>query len=90
MSVFARSFNKRISDGGELPQEVLVAVWGAKKAKCQRATNSDTETKHQSQCVSSDWTKSENSERERGAANPAQGHKESLVKTEGKRKEGRH
>lgn len=27
---------------------VLVAVWGAKKAECQRATNSDTVIKHQS------------------------------------------
>lgn len=48
MSVFPSSFNKGISAGGEIPQEVLVAVWGAKKAECQRATNSDTETKHQS------------------------------------------
>lgn len=31
MSVFVGSFNKRITAGGELPQEVLVAVWGVKE-----------------------------------------------------------
>lgn len=54
--------------GREIPQEVLVAVWGAKKAECQRATNSDAETEHRSQHATSDWTRSENADRERDGA----------------------
>lgn len=76
MSVFPSSFNKRITAGGEIPQEVLVAVWSARK-ECQRATNSDTETKHQSQCASYDWTRSENSDGER-EMKQIQQHQESL------------
>lgn len=62
------------------------AVWKAERAECQKATNN--ETRHQSRCTSSHWTRSENSDRKCDGANPA--HQESSVKTEGERKEGRH
>lgn len=87
-SVFPSSFNKGITAGGELPQEVLVAVWGAEKAECQRATDNDTETEHRSQCASSDWTRSANSDRDRDGANT--GALEILIEDRGRRKEGRH
>lgn len=57
---------------------MLVVVWGAQYS---RITNSDTETKHRSQ-----WTRSENSGRERDEANLVQEHQEALVKTVGNRK----
>ncbi len=64
--VFPSPFNKGMTAGGELRQEVLIAVWGA---ECQRATDNDTETEHRRQCASSDWTRSANSNRERDEAN---------------------
>lgn len=46
LTVLLSYFNKGISAcwGREIPHGVLVSVWGAKKAECQRGTNSDTET----------------------------------------------
>lgn len=64
---------------------VLVAVWGAKKAECQRATNSDTEIKQHPSgllvLIGQGLKALAGREKYR--------HQESLV-TLGKKKEGRH